>query len=398
MSRWLSVLLLGSLTIGCEFSTEAPGEVLSQPISGGQVDLEHQSVFALMVHHNDYASFCTSTLIAPNLLLTARHCVSEGGSDEVVCGASEFTNEVPGDTIFSTNDPVPAEDSPWFRGLDVRVPEEGNDTCGFDMALIILSSSVPPSVATPAIPRIDLPVQEGESYVAIGYGNTSDVDNTGGTRMILDELEVQCAPGACRSTAIESTEFLGETGICSGDSGGPALDMNGKVVGVVSRGSDGCETPIYGTVSAWRDWLMASAVDAAAIGGYAAPYWATSGSSDAPVVDHDPPEPLPEGGGDGHACSQPADCLSGFACYFDADPADAVCRSSCSATSDCTGGLTCHSFGNGGGVCLQPDSDGADESGCSVVTDRCPSGGLSLSALVLAALVPLRRLRRRRAV
>ena len=67
MHRWLSAFLVGSLGLGCEFSTdptEPPSEVLSQEISGGQVDAEHESVFAMMAHHEGYSSFCTATLIA----------------------------------------------------------------------------------------------------------------------------------------------------------------------------------------------------------------------------------------------------------------------------------------------------------------------------------------------
>jgi MYXO-CTERM domain-containing protein len=399
MRRWFSALLVGSLGLGCEFSTDPASdpahEVLTQQIEGGQVDVEHESVFAIMVHHSGYSSFCTATLIAPNLLLTARHCVSEGGGDQVVCGQSEFTATVPGPAVFATNDTSPNDNSSWFQGLQVRVPSEGADTCGFDVALIILANNVPATMATPAIPRIDIPVAEGESYVAIGYGDTGSVENTGGTRMIRDSLQVQCAPGDCSSNAIESTEFLGETGICSGDSGGPALDMSGKVVGVVSRGGDDCSTPIYGTVTAWRDWIMSSAVEAAALGSYSPPFWATSGTSEPPLTpDPNPPDAVSQPGGDGHACSAPTDCVTGFACYYDSDPSEAFCRASCTTNAECSGDLSCHGLGNGAGVCLHPTGDSGEASGCSISGSRNATTG-GLLALGLAALLPVRRRRRR---
>src|SRR5262245_20968180 len=123
MHRWLSALFVGSLGLGCEYAADPPAdpasEVLTQEISGGQVDVEHESVFAIMIHHQGYSTFCTSTLIAPNLLLTARHCVSEGTTEQVICGASEFTTTVPGSSIYATNDTIPGDGSTWFQGLQV---------------------------------------------------------------------------------------------------------------------------------------------------------------------------------------------------------------------------------------------------------------------------------------
>src|SRR4029078_10580959 len=146
---------------------------------------------------------------------------------------------------------------------------------------------------------------------------------------------------------IESTEFLGDTGICSGDSGGPAFDAEGKVVGVVSRGAEGCEFPVYSTVTAWKDWLMETPLEAADLGGYEPPYWAKSGVSDAP------PDETSDGGSgnaseaglEGASCSAPSDCESGLACYYESNPESAVCHALCTTTADCSGAQTCRSVG-----------------------------------------------------
>ncbi len=366
---------------------------VEQGIAGGSLDEVHRAVFATVAHLGDYGALCTATLIAPNLMLTARHCVSEGGSETVICGVSEFTTTIAGSSFYATNDAVPNDASKWYQGRDVRVPSEGADACGFDVALVVLNSNVPSSVAKPAIPRIDQEVQQGELYVAVGYGQDETGESAGG-RMVLGNLEVQCGPGTCGVYGVESTEFLGDTGICSGDSGGPALDMDGKVVGVVSRGADGCDSPIYGTVTAWRDWLMENALQAATLGDYDPPYWAVSGtSSEPPVAGSDGGAPATTGGQDGSPCAAPADCASGFACYYDSSPSDAVCRPSCATSADCSGSSECRMVGANAGVCLQAQGS-ADES-CAVAA---PGRSFSPSWLWigLGALLPLAARRRGR--
>ena len=62
--------------------------------------------------------------------------------------------------------------------------------------------------------------------------------------------------------------------ICSGDSGGPALDDQGRVFGVASRGDPNCEIAVYGDVSNWAPFIVDTALSAALIGGYDAPEWA----------------------------------------------------------------------------------------------------------------------------
>jgi hypothetical protein len=346
----------------------------------------------LASHFMGTGGLCTSTLIAPNLLLTARHCVSPNTGDEhVLCGDSDLGTPYPPRAFVATNDPQPSENSPLFHAAEVRVPDSGTDTCGYDVALIILDENVPAGLATPAVPRIDREVQPGELYTAVGYGE-NDAGLPTATRLEREGLSVACQPGSC-GEGVESTEFLGETGICSGDSGGPALDADGKVVGVVSRGGQGCDTPVYSTVTAWYDLVIDTAKDAAALGGYEAPFWVTTGSSDPPPLLGDGGAPS-ELAAEGDSCSDTAACQSGLVCYASGPQADARCMATCSATADCGAGLVCQPAGNVS-LCVAPTGHGDDSGGCSLTAHAERSASSSLLLAALAGMLWRRRRARR---
>lgn len=368
-------------------------------IAGGAADSASESVFLLISHQEDSGGLCTATLIAPNLLLTARHCVSPHDSAEVLCGDSSLGEPLPGGAFIVTNAAQPNRDSTFFRGAEVRVPTQGEDTCGYDVALLILEENVPSEVSTPSVPRIDREVRPGERYAAVGYGLDED-GNAPGRRMRRDGLEVACEPGSC-GEGVESTEFLGDTGICSGDSGGPALDADGKVVGVVSRGGPDCSNPIYGTVTAWRTFLTAAAAEAAELGGYEPSYWVTTGLSEPPV--------LPGAGGaagvagagnaapdaaEGEACSQTIPCGAGLICYAEGGlDSPASCLAPCSSVNQCADGEECRPLGPElPSVCALPAGK-LDEAGCTVSAAGPPSQATWLGLAGLALLGWRRRKR-----
>lgn len=391
-----SALCLLGLAAACSSgSTESLGRH-EHAIAGGTADDEHANVFLLGLHTEQFGALCTSTLIAPNLLLTARHCVSPGtGEDHVLCGDSVLGEPYPPSSFFATNDARPGEGSPFFRAAEVRVPGENVDTCGYDIALIILEENVPPALSSPAVPRIDRDVTPGEKYTAVGYGVNEDGDPNH-SRMQLTDLSVECEPGTC-GEGVESTEFRGETGICSGDSGGPALDEDGKVVGVVSRGGPGCSTPVYGTVTAWSDFLIQTALDAAKLGNYEPPFWVTTRSSDPPVIGGEggaggaSETPVaPALAAEGEACAHPSECEAGLVCW--GAGSEGICTATCRETADCRAGQACEEHGSVS-VCLTPVGSADDTGGCSLAPARSSGGAAGLALVGLALLATRRRAR-----
>jgi hypothetical protein len=390
-----------ALVLGCGPAAPGFGEAAGtsqESIAGGTFDTDDAAVFEEFTHwvDTDDVSACTANLIAPNVLLTARHCITSSDTEDVVCGKSLFGEPVSGGQTVVTGDASVGQGSTFYRGLDVRVPSEGDDMCGYDIALIILKSSVA-SVA-PLIPRIDVPVQAGERYAAVGYGVNAEGDQNPG-RMMLGDLAVHCLADACQMPfGVAPTEFMGQAGICSGDSGGPALDGDGKIIGVVSRGSNPCATPIYSQVAPWRDFITQTVLEAADNAGYRAPFWAYSGSSNVPADARQAGEP----------CTDSSECYPGTVCYYDGEPSAAVCTEVCASGAQCDAGKECRPGYDGvpgGGLCLEPpptvtgnapgsgSAHGADQ-GCSLSPRPTPSGFERLAVLGFGLALVRRRRRR----
>ncbi len=424
------VLLLSAAGCALSCASADPDPNVRQEhaaISGGEPDSTDSNVFLLFSHRGkEGVALCSASLIAPNLLLTARHCVADVTSEQVTCGTTTAGDPFPANTFFAANtasiDDVTKANA--FDVASISVPTQDSDICGFDVALVTLSSNVSASVATPLIPRIDRAVSAGEQYTAVGYGTDQPGDGgTAGLRRGRTGLKVSCAPGHC-STGVELSEFVGDAGICSGDSGGPALDADGKVVGVVSRSADNCNHPVYGSVAAWKDWITSGATAAAAQGKYPVPFWVTSGSSDgAPATGGaggsaatNPSDPIgaagdsfplgpsePGAAGEspgtadpqGQACSLANACPIGYACYSPTSSAtagDAYCAAHCTAQAQCSTGTSCDLSS---GVCIAPVKHAnANSSACSLSAAGLPGSSGGAAAFAGLALVLAGRKRR----
>ena len=202
---------------------------------------------------------------------------SPGGSGSVVCGQTPFTVQGPG-PIFrvSTETIRPKLDGPkFYKGVGtVFVDQKANDICGYDVALIMLAGKgIPASEATPITPRVDQHAVKDEPMSAVGYGLTTAGGKTSGTRMRIDGRKVLCFQKTCTAW-VKPTELASDAPTCQGDSGGPALDAKGQVIGVLSRGPQGCTSSVYGDVASNKALILEAATAAAKSGGFPLPAWA----------------------------------------------------------------------------------------------------------------------------
>jgi uncharacterized protein (TIGR03382 family) len=239
---------------------------------------------ALVYPQQQVAVFCSGSLLAPNLVLTARHCIAQIGDDpmnqQVDCSVSQFTEPIAANAVFVSTDTQPrTSNGTLYTVQEIREVPGSSNVCGYDVALLILSSNVPSAAAGPIEPALGVSTKTNEGFTAVGFGLRDPSDSAGttaGTRMRFDSASVSCVGSACPvAFGNERDEWVGNSPVCSGDSGGPALDSAGRVFGVASRGDSLCSYTLYSNVASWADFIRTGAQDAAVAGGYPAPAWAT---------------------------------------------------------------------------------------------------------------------------
>ena len=286
---------------------------------------------------------CSGTLIAPNVVVTARHCVSQ--IDESVYpprAGADFDMKTMG--VFLHTDPTGSSITHAPDANVIKIVHDSATSLGdHDFAMIVLDRAV--STQYSQIRLASAPTA-GEGVFVVGYGIT-DTDGAHPPdphqRYWRDGLSILEVGPTSDGFAGANEIILGES-ICEGDSGGPVKDHGTTaLLAVTSRGGNGSgpsttypAQPCVGSGT----YNLFTRVDAfsSLIKSTLAAYGEIPWEEGAPK----PPDPTtpPPAGALGSPCTTGSDCKTGIC--VDAD-GSMVCSSHCSASEPCPSGFDCAS-------------------------------------------------------
>ncbi|XP_045656214.1 neutrophil elastase-like [Ursus americanus] len=220
------------------------GPALASEIVGGRPAQPHAWPFMVSLQRRG-GHFCGATLIAPNFVMSAAHCVDGLNFRSVVAvlGAHDLGQREPTRQTFAIQ----------------RVFETGFNPQRLLNDIVILqlngSATINSNVQVARLPAQNQGVGSGVRCLAMGWGQ---LGTTRPPPRILQELNVTVVTTLCRRANVCTLVPRRQAGICFGDSGGP-LVCNGLVQGIDSFIRGGCGSGFYpdafAPVAQFADWI-----------------------------------------------------------------------------------------------------------------------------------------------
>lgn len=205
---------------------------------------------------------CTATILSEQILLTAAHCVehSHPTDQRVIFGPA---TDAPGIVMRKVEDFL---QSPIYPIRGKMITNSG------DIAIVKFSGGLPPGYAPVRILADSTVLKDGTTVMLAGYGVNSSFlvrDSQTGRAMVAHDGSgaLRAATSTILKTNFTVSELLIDsskgTGVCHGDSGGPAFAaINGELVliGVTNHGigdpADTCMvSAAFASTAFYAQWI-----------------------------------------------------------------------------------------------------------------------------------------------
>jgi Leucine-rich repeat (LRR) protein len=274
MLKTMAFFGLTALVLSCGGATTAPSQL---DLVGGQLVPENSPAFRSTVslsriNRSGFDSFCSGTLIAPNLVLTAAHCVDGMRSAKqfvVLFGQGQDDPDAVSVPVSAFQSYRPKDGSRYYPNFDIAwVKLDGQAPAGYQPAEILRSADA----LKPLVGKDDAVLLSGFGRTKTGCQSTEP--GCSGQRLQVQNFLRRFV----NTTHFQQLMVIGPKplfGTCSGDSGGSAFaQVNGRwyVLGGLNGKNFSLNTPavwdskricesgesIYTFAGAYVDWLQAS--------------------------------------------------------------------------------------------------------------------------------------------
>jgi secreted trypsin-like serine protease len=216
---------------------------MASAITYGQPDGNRHPYVGTLVGADEQGefSFCSGTLIAPDVFLTAAHCTFDLDQDGI---------EFRGVTFDNVYDPDTSVVYPGTLHTHPDFVFSGPNSDPKDIAVVVLDDPVA-GIQPALLPSAGLLDQlandgalKGQRFTVVGYGDTERTHEPGSgapvfganvTRMYAVSSFSALTPALLRLSQNPST---GDGGACYGDSGGPNFLGDSQVIASITIGGD----------------------------------------------------------------------------------------------------------------------------------------------------------------